>query len=398
MDTPEKLLQSDELPRMKEYTRTIDRPPTSERDIAQSFFNGRVSAPFKVICEVTYRCNAKCIHCYAPTPHPYRITELTLKEWKKVFDDISDMGAFRAIFTGGEPLLRDDLFEMVEYVHNLGLAATLETNGSLLNRKTIEKLVNAGINVISISLNRSTPHDYDKFSGYKGLFNKVIDDFRILKDYSVDTAVFATVTKVNMKDIPEIIDIAADVKAGRIAFVHLSPAGRAKTNAALYPTPQEHIDLLKRIYEKELQHPDLVIKYPNLPAFYFQESIGLDVYEKIQKRRGYIELCPAGTTSYVIDPEGDVKPCTVTAETAMGNVKKDSLRDIWLSSPILEHLRDTKKHMETPCDTCDLVDICVAGHRCLDYQLDYLKDHENRLAAPLCEQCYQYKHARGTYQ
>ena len=379
---------------MNECTRTIDRPPTSERDIAESYFNRRVSAPFRVICEITYRCNARCIHCYAPAPHPYRITELTLEEWKKLFEDISDMGAFRVIFTGGEPLLREDLFEMVAYVHNLGLATTLETNGSLLNRKKVEKLVKAGINVISISINRSNPRDYDVFSGYKGLFKKVIDDFKILEDYPVDTAVFTTVTKVNIKDIPEIIDIAADVKADRIAFVHISPAGRAKTNQDLYPSAEEYITLLEKIHEKDLQYPDLVIKYPNLPALYFQESIGLGVYEEIKKKKGYIESCPAGITSYVIDPAGNIKPCTVNAETIIGNVKKDSLRDVWLSSSVLETLRDTGKNMETLCSDCDLISICVAGHRCLDFQLDYLKTHENNLCAPLCEQCYQYMHTK----
>ncbi len=379
---------------MTECTRTIDRPPTSERDVAVSYFNRRVSAPFRVICEVTYRCNARCIHCYAPAPQPYRITELTLKEWKKLFEDISDMGAFRVVFTGGEPLLREDLFEMVACVHNLGLATTLETNGSLLDRKKVEKLVKAGINVINISINRSNPHDYDVFSGYKGLFKKVIDDFKILEDYPVDTAVFTTVTKVNIKEIPEIIDIAADVKADRIAFVPISPAGRARTNQDLYPTPQEYMDVLKRIYEKDLQYPDLLIKYPSLPAFYFRESIGLGVYEEIKKKKGYIELCNAGITSYVIDPAGNVKPCTVTAGTTIGNVKKDSLRDVWLSSSVLETLRDIRKNMETPCSNCDLVNICVAGHRCLDFQLDYLCSHEKSLSAPLCEQCYQYMHTK----
>jgi radical SAM protein with 4Fe4S-binding SPASM domain len=376
------------------YAMKDDRVPKTERDIAEVYFNRRVSAPFRVICEVTYRCNARCIHCYAPAPQPYRVTELTPEEWKKVIQDISDVGAFRIVFTGGEPLLREDLFDMIELSHNLGMLTFLETNGSLIDKKNAEKLVDAGLQYVNISINRSTAKAYDVFSGYKGLFEKATNALKMLSESPVETAVFTTVNKVNIKEIPEIIDVAADVKADRIAFVHISPAGRARTNQDLYPTPQEYMDVLKRIYEKDLQYPDLVVKYPNLPALYFKESVGLDVYEKVRTVEGFIELCTAGITSYVIDPAGNIKPCTVTERNIIGNVKKDSLKDVWLSSSLLENLRDLEKYYEVPCSDCDLNRMCVAGHRCLDSQLDYLRTHENSLAAPLCDQCYSYMRAQ----
>lgn len=378
---------------MPNHAKTLGLPK-SERDIADLYFDKRVSFPFRIICEVTYRCNAKCIHCYAPSPRPYNITELTVDEWKAFFQDMSDLGAFRAIFTGGEPLLREDIFEMIQFSHELGLLTFLETNGSLIDRKNAQRLVDAGINIVNMSINRSTAPKYDAFSGHPGLFNKVINAFQFLNAYDVETAVFTTVNKVNIKEIPDVIDVAATVHADRIAFVHLSPAGRARTNKNLYPSAEEYIEVLKHIHEKDKEYPDLIIKYPNLPAFYFQESIGLDAYEKIKISEGYIELCNAAITVLVVDPEGNIKPCTVTSEKTIGNIKEDSLKDIWLSSPLLEGLRNMKKESETPCTDCELNTICVAGHRCLDYQLQHLMTHDQPIAAPLCEQCYLYMHQK----
>jgi len=375
---------------------TESNRPKSERDIAELYFNRRVSFPFRIICEVTYRCNAHCMHCYAPTPHPYTLTELTLEEWKQIFKDMSDLGAFRVIFTGGEPLLREDLFEMIRFCHELGLLTFLETNGSLIDRKSAQKLVDAGINIVNISINRSTADQYDVFSGYKGLFNKAVNALEMLKAYGVETAVFTTVNKVNIREIPDIIDIAAAVHADRIAFVHISPAGRAETNMDLYPSPQEYIEVLKKIYEKDSEYPDLIIKYPNLPAFYFHESIGLEAYESVKTSEGYLELCTAGITSYVIDPAGNIKPCTVTEKNTIGNIKKDSLKDIWLTSPLLEHLRNAEKEEEAPCNDCEFKTICVAGHRCLDSQLSYLMSHEHSMASYLCNQCYEYMQTKKT--
>ena len=370
--------------------------PRSERDIAELYFNRRVSAPFRVICEVTYRCNAHCIHCYAPPPEPY-ITELTFQEWKDVLQDISDMGAFRVIFTGGEALLRKDIFDMIAWAHELGLLTFLETNGSLINRENAENLVNAGIDVVNISINRCTPSDYDAFSGFKGLFNRAVTALKTLNTYPVETSVFTTITKVNIKEIPDIIDLAASLGVNRIAFVHISPAGRAQPGSDLFPSAQEYIDVLNHIHEKDEQYPDLVIKYPNLPAFYFQESIGLEAYDRVKNHEGYIELCTAGITGYVIDPAGNVKPCTVTSGITLGNVRTDSLKTLWLSSPVLECLRNVEKSTETPCNTCTLNNICVAGHRCLDYQLEHLASHRQSVAAPLCQQCYQYMTAKDQH-
>ena len=364
----------------------------SERDIADYFFNSTISAPFRVIIEVTYRCNAHCVHCYAPPPEPY-ITELTPGEWEKVIQTIGELGVFRVIFTGGEPLLRKDLYDMIRLSHDQGMLTFLETNGSLINEKNAEKLIRSGLNIVNISINRCNAPLYDAFSGHKGLFDKAVNALKIFQDYPVETAVFTTINKMNIEEIPEIIDLAAHIGVNRIAFVHISPSGRALTLEELFPTPEEYISVIKKIHEKENQYPDLVIKYPNLPAYYFKKSVGLDVFEKIKIKEGYIERCTAGITSFVIDPEGNIKPCTQTVTQTIGNVKTDSLQEVWLHSPILMKLRSNKKEMETPCQDCPLVSHCTAGHRCLDYQLETISCQKKALAAPLCNQCYEFMQA-----
>lgn len=361
----------------------------SERDVAEIFFNNRISAPFRIICEVTYRCNAHCIHCYAPPPHP-AITELTPEQWETAIHHMAENGVFRIVFTGGEPLLREDLCSMIELSHELGMLTFLETNGSLVDEEHAAKLVDAGLQYINMSINRWRAPLYDAFSGHKGLFNKVIKAFTILKEYPIEPAVFTTINKMNIQEIPKIIDLAAHLNAGRIAFVHISPAGRAVDSEGLYPSAREYVSVLKEIEKKESEYPDLVIKYPNLPAYYFEKSIGLEAYHRIQREEGYIEQCTAGITSFVIDPAGNIKPCTVTSHHILGSIISDSLTSVWRTSSLLEKLRDYKKETESPCDQCHLVSHCVAGHRCLDYQLECLMCEKGSIAAPLCKQCFDF--------
>jgi radical SAM protein with 4Fe4S-binding SPASM domain len=304
--------------------------------------------------------------------------------------EIADMGVFRMVFTGGEPLLREDLFRMIELSHHLEMLTFLETNGSLINEENAKRLVKAGLQFINISINRWRAPLYDRFSGHKGLFNKVIKAFTLLQEYPIERAVFTTINKMNIEEIPKIIDLAAHLGAQRIAFVHISPAGRAVSSHSLYPSPQEYISVLTEIEKKEREYPDLVIKYPNLPAYYFEKSIGLEAYNRIKTEEGYIERCTAGITSVVIDPAGNIKPCTVTSHHLLGNIKTDSLKEVWLHSPLLERLRDYRKEWELPCSRCDLLSQCVAGHRCLDTQLERITHDRGAMAAPLCEQCFSF--------
>jgi radical SAM protein with 4Fe4S-binding SPASM domain len=309
-----------------------------------------------------------------------------------MFHDIANMGVFRMVFTGGEPLLKEDLFGMIELSHDLGMLTFLETNGSLVNEENAKRLVEAGLQCINISINRWRAPFYDQFSGHKGLFNKVIKAFTILQNYPIERAVFTTINKMNIKEIPKIIDLAVHLDVQRIAFVHISPAGRAVSSPSLYPSPQEYMSVLTELEKKDREYPDLVIKYPNLPAYYFKKSIGLEAYNRIKTEEGYIELCTAGITSLVIDPAGNIKPCTVTSNHLLGNIKTDSLKEVWLHSPLLEKLRDYRKESEKPCGQCNFLFQCVAGHRCLDTQLESIVHDRGTKAAPLCEQCYSFIH------
>lgn len=348
-----------------------------------SFFNNELSAPVRVACEVTFACNARCMHCYAS--YPRKSDELSTAEWKEVIDQIHNMNVFSVSFTGGEPLLRDDLEKIISYAHKKKMRTHMATNGILLTRDRIEKLRKAGIGTILVSLDGPSPEIHDTFRGVEGLFEKVVTAIKYLIKEGIDTGILTTISKLNLKKIPEHIDFVNALGVSRLALMRFINSGRAMENKELKPTPQEYIELLSQIYEKEKQLKTTSILYPDLPALFYSKSIGLDRYEEL-KINGEVELCGAGITSCAISPTGDVKPCDVSGDVKLGNVRSEPLKYIWDNADIFKKLRKIRKRDQKSCNLCTFNDICLTGCKALPFQVGENGDIYS--VDPTCEQCF----------
>lgn len=356
---------------------------TCTEDIA-SVFNNTLSAPVGVACMLTYNCNQKCLHCY--TLSPVKVSnELKTHEWKRILDELSKLRVFYTIFAGGEPLVHKDIVELVDYASNKRLNPAIATNAYLLNEKKIEELIAAGIRGFLISLDGATAEVHDTFRRSKGSFDRTVNAVSILSEKNIDTVVLATVTTMNVHQIPDIMELADSLGVRRLSLVKLRKSGRAISHYDLQLSPHEYVDLLKKIHEKEQELQRTSVLYPDLPAAFFEKSIGLDHYEEL-KGLGKIELCGAGIVGCVVSPSGDVRPCDASGDVSAGNVRENSVKHIWDTAVLFNQLRGIRKNEIHPCSACRLRDTCLMGCRALPSQVGDAGDMYR--ADPLCEECF----------
>lgn len=345
-------------------------------EIVESVFENVLSAPLHAACLITYSCNAHCPHCYALYSNQQ---ELSTDHWKTLIDQLAEMQVFSITFTGGEPLIRKDIDQLVQHAHRNGITVGIDTNGYFLTKERIENLIAKGVSGFEISLDGSCPPLHDTYRGLPGSFSQAIAALSHLLDESVDVGVATAISNQNLDDIGNIIDVVYESGVKRHSLVRLRHV--APTVKELEPTPEDYIRLLQVIFKKqqELNQPFI---YPDLPAVYYQKSIGLDYYQQLREYN-CIRSCEAGIVTCGISPSGDLLPCDMSF-TPVGNCIKTPLRELWETSHILQQLRRIHMNQVDPCNQCDLSKICTAGCKALSSQLS----EKNMLPDPVCSSCF----------
>jgi radical SAM protein with 4Fe4S-binding SPASM domain len=278
----------------------------------------------EVIISITNRCNFKCRMCDIPKN---RINELPALQWKKVIKNAASCGAQTVVFSGGEPLIREDIFELISFVKNESMAACLTSNGYLINDWTADKLRQAGIDVVNVSIEGPKRiHDYLRG---KGMFEKAIAALGNLRRYKIESTIAATVSRYNYKYLTHIVGIARKYGATTIKF-----------------QPFSEIFLNNRQDSKDFLISDAeAMKLAQI----MQEIIRISKdYAVATSPRSYLEMipfylarkyfdagngCAALDSSCPINCNGDIYPCWVLADngTLISNVKEDSFSNIWNS-------------------------------------------------------------------
>lgn len=331
------------------------------------YFGNKLTAPVGVACEITARCNARCLHCSIPSTTE-ATGELTTDQWKKIIDEMADIKVFGASFTGGEPLVRKDILDLVKYAHEKGLRVSVATNGYLLDELMIDSLVANGADFFMVSLDGATAETHDTFRGLPGLFERVTSALQLLVDKKISVGVIAIVTTMNLNEVGDLIDVVKDIGVTRLSLANIRLAGRAAENRYLEPTVEDFMKFLSDLYEKDQKIAGIDVKYPNLPAKLYMESIGMDSYRNVVEQ-GKIGVCGAGIIGCAISPAGDVKPCDMSGPVNLGNVLEMSLKEVWDTSKVFEHLRSIQVETQIPCRDCQLSHLCLPGCRAQPYQV-----------------------------
>lgn len=316
---------------------------------------------------ITKACNLNCEHCYrdAGKRQP---DELTTKEGKSLLDDFKKLGFRIVIFSGGEPLLRNDLYELIAYACSLGLVSVLGTNGTLIDTTCAFRLKEAGLKRAGISLDAASPDIHDKFRRLSGSWKKAVAAMENCKIAGLEFQVHTTVTKKNIKEVLAITDFAQKIGARAHHIFFLVPTGRGKDIDDAIPTALEHEELLEQILEKQ---KDVFIELKPVCAPQFMR---IAKKKKINVR--FQKGCLAGINYACILPNGDIHPCPYLPIN-LGNVRKEGFVKIWQDNDVLKELRGLK--LKGKCGMCEFKTICSGCRAAAFYQAkgDYLASDLN---------------------
>jgi len=318
--------------------------------------------PLRMIAwEVTRNCNLNCIHCRASAdmgPHP---DELSLEECYALIDNIVSFSKPVIILTGGEPLLREDIFDIAAYGTEKGLRMVMAVNGTLLTPDVVKRLKSAGIQRISISIDGATPESHDAFRQVPGAFSQALKGMEYLKQEGMDFQINTTITKGNLGELEDIYHLAIELGAVAHHIFVLVPTGRGKDLAETGSvSPEEYDRVLAWFCEQEKDSP-LELKATCAPQYY---RMRLELLNKEQrsasasssgfavKTRG----CLGGVGFCFISNTGTVAPCGYL-DLDCGTIRKQPLSEIWAYSAIFHELRDFENY-GGKCGDCPYVRVC----------------------------------------
>jgi radical SAM protein with 4Fe4S-binding SPASM domain len=329
-----------------------------------------IYAPFLVVWDFTRKCNLSCKHCYsnsgASSQH-----ELTTKEALNAVEQLADFGVTALAFSGGEPLTRKDFFEVASHAVERGLYVSVATNGTLLTKENVRKLKQTRINYVEISIDGASPQTHDEFRGVPGAFERALTGLKNCVEADLCVCIATTATKSNLKEFPQILDLAEDVGAERFTYFNFIPTGRGKELYDQDLAPEEREKLMLFLLDRMSKGCKVTIltTAPQLARVAVQcQGVGkemtmsmahmqtIKVSRKAVPLADFIGGCGAGRLYCSLSPEGDVHPC-VFLPIKVGNLKTEEFGDIWLNSQLFNTLRD-RSNLKGACGKCDFKYVC----------------------------------------
>lgn len=315
--------------------------------------------PVIVSFSVTRQCNLKCKHCYSAavdTPGP---EELNTAEVKKVISEVAEAGARLLIFDGGEPLMRTDIYDLIRHARDAGLRPLMGTNATLITSEVAQKLKEAGMRTLSISLDGADATIHDGLRGVEGAWAQALEGIENAKRAGLPFQIGPCIHKGNLLQFGAIADMAKELGAVAVEIFDFVASGRGKESPQLALTPQERRTLVQEVIERQRADEEMVYRCIAIPQFWVE--VEKTVPEEEVMMRFVRSCCGAGLRYCCVLHDGTVYPCMVL-QTAAGNVREQSFADIWYHSEVLNTLRD-RERLEGICGQCDYRHLC-GGARC----------------------------------
>ena len=318
------------------------------------------NGPRLVAWEVTRRCNLNCVHCRAAAAQGPYAGELAGPKSLEILEQIARLGKPVVILTGGEPLLREDIFDLARYGTERGLRMVMATNGTLLTPEIAQKIRSSGIQRVSISLDGATAEEHDRFRQVQGAYHASLKGIDILKEAGVEFQVNTTITKHNYHRCREILESVIHLGAAAHHLFLLVPTGRAREMGDQEIDALEYEKLLLWFYDMQKKVP-IHLKATCAPHFYRilrqeahrrGEKVDFQTYGLDAVTRG----CLGGISFCFISYEGVVQPCGYL-ELTCGNLKEDSFETVWANSQVFNRLRDFSAY-KGKCGRCEYLKFC----------------------------------------
>ena len=290
--------------------------------------------------------------------------ELTTEECLMLLEEMHELGTEMVILTGGEPLLRRDIYDIASRASELGLWVVMGTNGVMVTDRVAKKMIECGVRGVGISIDSIDPETHDAFRGGPDAWKHSVRALEVCKANGLEVLVQTTVMESNYNEIPDLMRFARDKGAWSFNLYFLVKTGRGETMSELTPTQSN--EMLGNLVDWQDEFRPMLVRSKCAPQFkQIAYAMG----------RGGLESggCMAGTEYARITPGGDVTPCPYMTKVA-GNVRRQSLTEIWNTSPVFLELRDFSQ-LKGRCGTCEFKELC-GGCRCRAYSTygDYLQE------------------------
>ncbi len=297
----------------------------------------------------TRKCNLQCHHCYRDSgPGVGTGAELTTQEGKRLLDQLQTAGFYLVVLSGGEPLLRSDIFDFIQYTRILGMRPVLGTNGTLLTKETAQKLRESGLAGVGISLDSTEPERHDDVRGQSGVHEETVTGVRNAVHAGLRVQINMTLTERNYQNVEEMVELAEGLGVHALYPFFLVPTGRGEKMEMNLLSEKHYFQVLDSVLQKQ-QESVLELKPTCAPQFL-----------PLARQRGvsmrFTRGCLAGVSYCCILPEGDVHPCPYLPLKA-GNVRQTPFQTLWRSSDIFERLRQYSNY-KGRCGGCHWLDLC----------------------------------------
>lgn len=326
-----------------------------------------------VVWNMTKACNLKCLHCYAQATAGPGPDELSTAEAKAMIDDLAQFGSPVLLFSGGEPLMRQDLPELARYAVAKGMRAVISTNGTLITKDKAKELKDIGLSYVGVSLD-GLPEVHDKFRGVPGAFEDAMAGIRNSMEAGLKVGLRFTVYAKNAPEVPGVFDLLEKEGIPRVCFYHLVYAGRGSRlmdEDLSHEGTRRLLDLImdrsKALFDKG-QAPEVltVDNHADGPFVYLRmlredPERAKEVLELLNWNEGNSSGRGIGCVSW----DGSVHPDQFWRHLTVDNVRKRPFSEIWtdLSHPILGKLKDKRPYLKGRCAQCKWLNICGGNFR-----------------------------------
>ena len=326
-----------------------------------------------VVWNITRKCNLKCVHCYSHSEDRDYSGEMTTEQGFELLDDLSGFGVPVVLFSGGEPLIRPDILELMNHAVSKGMRAVVSTNGTLIDEKMAKSLKDIGLSYVGISLD-GLERIHDEFRRVPGTYLRVMRAIKNCKEYGLKVGLRFTINKRNFQEIPGVFDLVESEKIPRICFYHLVYAGRGTDLIKEDLSHQETRDVVNTIIDRTKRLHDLgmpvevltVDNHADGPFLYLRMlRENPEQAEQTLKLLKMNEGNNSGRGIGCVSWNGDIHPDQFWRHLILGNVTQKPFSQIWTNpdDEFLMKLKNKKAHVKGRCSKCKWLDICGGNFR-----------------------------------
>ena len=327
-----------------------------------------------VVWNSTKTCNLRCRHCYMESDGKQYKGELTTNEAKKFIDDLADFKVPVLLFSGGEPLMRQDFFELAEYAAGKNIRPTLSTNGTLITRETAQRIKDIGVGYVGISLD-GLKEINDKFRGVEGAYEKAMRGIENCVAVGQRVGLRFTINQHNLRDLENIFDFIEEKQINRVCFYHLVYSGRGNNMMDEDVTPEESrhaMDIIikrtKDFEERGLKKEILTVDNHCDGVYMYLKALANGEDKIAEQIKHYISTNGGNRSGIAfgeVDPFGYVHPDQFTQHHTFGNVRDRKFGDIWTdtTNEIMRGLKNRKSLLKGRCAKCKFLDNCNGNFR-----------------------------------